>query len=262
MGRKSSELRKDGVPLLVEWMAQQHNNSDPVRAAAARYIGDRWPFSNGYNHARVLKLLGSENSEYLHGARLLTEDYAETFGLEADEQFEHVGVIGPLVPVAREQCTHHYKSGKLCDRDAVPGSGACGYHGGSWMNESERAEMVQRVSERLVDISDRAVGVLADLMDNARSEKVRHDAAVAILDRVGVGPVSKVELEITPAAEEAAAEIRGRLLKLAARNGDIVPGEIVEHPMGPKMSDCTSPLGAVCQDPACPLHFGEAGTGA
>jgi hypothetical protein len=26
---------------------------------------------------------------------------------------------------------------------------------------------------------------------------------------------------------------------------------------GPKMSDCTSPLGTVCKDPACPLHYGR-----
>lgn len=25
----------------------------------------------------------------------------------------------------------------------------------------------------------------------------------------------------------------------------------------PKMSDCPSPLGTVCKDPACPLHFGR-----
>lgn len=26
---------------------------------------------------------------------------------------------------------------------------------------------------------------------------------------------------------------------------------------GSKMSDCTSSLGTVCKDPACPLHFPE-----
>lgn len=219
MGRKQSELRDEGVPSIVFWLAQQHLNSDPVRAEAARYVGERWPFTNGYHHAKVLKTLASEEDPHLHGMRLLTEDYAELFGLAPDEQFEHVGVVGPLVPVARERCGHTLKSDKQCPRDAIPGAGFCGYHGGSWINETERAEMVGKISEKLVDLSSRAVTVLADLMDNARSEKVRLDAAAAILDRIGVGPINKLELSVTPQAEEAADQIRARVIQLAASDG-------------------------------------------
>lgn len=228
MGRDYKQLKADGVTPLVAWLAQQHANSDPTRAEAARYVGERWGFTNGYHHIHVLRALAAEEDPHLHGLRLLTEDYAELFGLEPDEQFENVGVISPLVPVARERCGHMLKSGKQCGRDAVPGAGLCGYHGGSWINETERAEMVSKVSERLVDLSLRSVAVLADLMDNARSEKVRHDAAVAIIDRIGLSPVQKVELGITSGAEEAADEVRGRLLRIAARNGLTVPGEVTE----------------------------------
>ncbi len=240
MGRKQSDLRDDGVPSVVFWLAQQHLNSDTERATAARYVGERWPYTNGYNHAKVLKTLAAEEDPHLNGMRLLTEDYADLFGLAPDEQFEHVGVISPLVPVGRERCGHTLKSDKQCPRDAIPGAGLCGYHGGSWINESERAEMVGKVSEKLVDLSGRAIEVLAHLMDNARSEKVRQDSAMAILDRIGVGPVNKLELSVTPAAEEAAEQIRARVIELAASDGvrvdrnrpgsEIVPGEVVPPP--------------------------------
>lgn len=52
---------------------------------------------------------------------------------------------------------------------------------------------------------------------------------------------------------------------------DVVDAELVEetlpevfggeeHPPDVQMSDCTSPLGTVCKDPACPLHFGQGRT--
>lgn len=43
----------------------------------------------------------------------------------------------------------------------------------------------------------------------------------------------------------------------AAQPDDVVDGVIVEDTPPAKMSDCTSPLGEVCKDPACPLHFGD-----
>lgn len=227
MARTRNDLRDSGVPSLVEWLAQQHNNSDPIRSSAARSVGERWPFTNGYNHTRVLKILAAEEDPHLTGLRLLTEDYADQFGLSSTEQFEHVGVISPLVPVASEPCGHIYKSGKGCGRDSIPGAGKCGWHGGSWINESERADMVAKVSEKLVDLSVRSVTVLAELMDGAKSEKVRYDAAVAILDRIGISPVNKVELSLTPKAEDAAEEIRARVLQLATKDGEaVVPGEV------------------------------------
>lgn len=234
-------IDRTAVPAFWEWMAQQHNNSDPQRAEAARYIGQRWQYGPWYKHQKVLAALAGEESEHLRGARLLTDDFTDLFQVDVAEQlagFQATGVISPLVPVSAQQCQHHYKSGKMCTRDAVVGTDKCGYHGGSWMNEQERAEMVERISAKLVDISDRAVNVLAHLMDNAKSEKVRHDSAVAILDRIGVGPISKVELDITQSAEFQAKQMRDRLAKMRARQipslpagetAEVVDGEIVEE---------------------------------
>lgn len=219
----------DEVPPIWEWLAQQHNNTDPVRAEAARYIVGRWQLGPWYNHRKVLSTLQSEDSDHLHGTRLLTQDFVEFFGIEPRDQVrEHnLGVVSPLIPVGREQCTHRYRSQKQCTRDAIPGTNLCGNHGGSWITDDERAEVVQKVSAKLVDISERAVVVLADLLDNAKSEKVRYDAAVAILDRVGVGPIQKLELSVTPEAERVASEVRSRILELKRRNEDTVEGEVV-----------------------------------
>lgn len=237
------ERRLDDVPPFWEWLAQQHNNTDAVRAEAARYIAERWQLGPWYNHRKVLSSLKAEESEHLHGARLLTQDFADLFDLAPEEQVrDHgLGVVSPLVPVGREQCTHEFKSGRRCRRDAVPGAGVCGQHGGSWMNESERAEMVQQINAKMVDLAERAVATMADLMDNAKSEKVRGDMAVALLDRIGVGPINKVELSVTPAAEEVTQTVKARLIALRggvapvdaeADDDGVVDGEVVSDSAG------------------------------
>lgn len=230
MGKpKKSSGRSDEVPPIWEWLAQQHNNADPLRAEAVRHVGERWQFGPWYNHRKVMSTLQAEESEHLHGMRLLQQDFVEFFDIEPEGQIrEHgLGVVSPLIPVGREQCTHTYRSGRRCRRDAVPGAGMCGDHGGSWISETERAEMVEKISQRLVDIGDRAIATMADLMDNAKSEKVRGDMAIAILDRIGVGPINKVELSVTPEAERVAHEVRARILELKKSNETII-GEVVE----------------------------------
>lgn len=237
MGKPRGSKPAERPPAFWEWLAGQHLNSDPERAEAARHVQERWQIGPWYNHRKALAALQSENSEHLHGLRLLTQDYVDFFGISEKDQITDydvgMGVLTPLVPVGREQCEHTFRSGKRCRRDAVPGTSLCGWHGGSWINESERAEMVQKVSERLVDLSERAVAQLAALMDNAKSEKVRYDAAVAILDRVGVGPIQKVELSVTPEAERVAQEVRARIYELKAKaKADTVPGEVVSDEEG------------------------------
>lgn len=215
--------RQDDVPPVWEWMAQQHNNTDPERAEAARYVSERWQYGPWYSHRKVLSTLTAEKNEHLHGFQLLTQDFVELFDIGVKDQLgEHrLGVVSPLVPVGREQCTHTYRSGKQCKRDSVPGAGLCGDHGGSWISEAERALIVERVSARLVDISERAVATMADLMDNARSEKVRGDMAIAILDRIGVGPITKMELDITNNAEDAATRVRDRMEQIRERRAEM-----------------------------------------
>lgn len=209
-------------PAFWEWMGRQHLNADPMRAAAAIHVKSRWDLGPWYRNNEALRALEGENSEHAQGLRLLTQDYAEQFDKSArDQMAERLGAISPLVQVFREQCSK-------CTADALPGAGVCSKHGGSWITEEERANVSAAIQERLVGLSVRAVSVLDDLMTNAKSEKVRYDAAVAILDRSGLGAVQKVEVSVTETAESAASEIRGRLISLQERAKDAtVPGEVV-----------------------------------
>lgn len=212
--RKSEGEDTPDIPPVWEWMAGQHLNSDPECAEAARHVSGRWGFSPYYNHARALRTLQSENSEHLNGLRRLTEQYADQFGIEPSKQIKTYGAITPLIPLHREQCSHDTSPGRHCTRDAVPGTGLCGNHGGQWITDAERLEIVRQISGRLVDISERAVSTLADLMDNAKSEMVRMQSAVSILDRIGLSPVQQIELNVTNQAEEAAAQVLENLTRI------------------------------------------------
>ena len=207
-------VESEEAPPIWEWMAQQHLNPDPECADAASHVNERWGFNHYYNHARALRSLQSEQSEYLHGLRKLTEQYTDQFGLEPNLQIKAYGSISPLIPLHRERCSYETSPSRFCKRDAVPGTGLCGNHGGQWITDAERLEIVKKISGRLVDISDRAVHVISDLMDNARSEKVRLEAAIAVLDRIGLSPVQQIELNVTNQAEEAAALVLENLNKI------------------------------------------------
>lgn len=211
----------DKAPPFWEWMSRQHLNADAVRAEAARYIASRWDYGPWYRNNQVLRALESENSPYANGLRLLMQDYSEQFDVSARDQMrERLGVVSPLVPVGREECNHPFPNGKRCTRDAIPGAGVCSVHGGSWITEAEREAMASAIQQRLIDLSTRAVTVLADLMDNAKSEKVRFDAAVAVLDRSGIGAVTKVEVSVTQEAEAVTDAVRARLEQIRARAGE------------------------------------------
>lgn len=207
-----------------QWLAQQTSNLDPDRAEAAKYVVERWPVTMT-SADRTLRTLIAEDSEHVSGFRLLIEEYVDYFGLDPSKQIDVLRMVAPGVEVPREKCTE-------CKREAVAGTGKCQRHGVGLMSEQERQLLVARVSERLVLASDRAVRVMLDLMDNARSEKVRGDMALALFDRIGAGPTTKIELNVSKSAEEAAEEVRGRLFKLRsvqddrrAAEHDVVQGE-------------------------------------
>ena len=213
-------------------MGTQHLNSDSVRAEAARALSARWGFWEGYSHAKVLRILAREHSEHLRGAQLLAEDYTQIFGMKPARQVLQFGALTPLVPMQVDECGH-----KSCTRDALPGNGMCGRHGGSYMTEDERKHLVELVTQRLVGMSDRALGVLEEILDTGKSEKVRADIALAILDRAGAGPTTKLNVSVSQGADEATAELRANLERLSARLsqpepglGPVVEAELVEEP--------------------------------
>jgi hypothetical protein len=116
-------------------------------------------------------------------------------------------------PTEEERCTARSKQrGDRCDRYSSAGQKVCYYHGGASPQAKAKAE------ERLAIMADRAMEVLADVMDDPESsdrDKVR--AAVATLDRAGYGAQRRVELTTT--ALEAELERLNREIALEEARG-------------------------------------------
>jgi hypothetical protein len=201
-------------PTFPEWMATQITNTEAARAEAAAHISGRWALTSWYSHDKVLRALEKEGSEHLHGARLLGADYAEQFKLSAVAAHQNGATILPFAPPG-ERCAEPKANGSLCMREAVPGAGRCGRHGGTWLTEDERRATAEAVTDQILEASAAALRVLTELLDNGVSEKVRLDAALAILDRSKPPSTTKIELEITQQGAQAAAEIEARLVALA-----------------------------------------------
>lgn len=200
-------------PPLWRWFSSQVAHSDPARAAAAREVRERWDLPTK-RFSAIDRALASEDSAHLVPFRLLLDEYRTVFGVDdGDEDFaRETGMAGLLVPFGPELC-------ESCTRDAVPGTGKCARHGGQWISPKDAADISRRIHDRLLTLSESALRVLQDLMDNGRSEQVRMMAATSILDRAGVGPHMNVNHsgEITVTDTDAAAiELRGRLERLAA----------------------------------------------
>jgi hypothetical protein len=225
------------IPIFGEWLLLQQTNTDPLRSEAARHIVGRWSVFPWYSHDRVLRMLGRENSEYLLGAQLLASDFAELFNVDPKSARDSGAAILPFAPQS-DLCREIKPNGRLCGREAVPGAGVCGRHGGQWLTEKERTQITSQVKDRVLEATDAAVRVLLELMDNGVSEKVRLDAALAVLDRAGAGATTKIEMEVTNAGIQATEEIRARLAALA---GDLVVEEIVVEPEPDPGADGTIP---------------------
>lgn len=223
-------------PPLWRWFSSQVAHSDPARAAAARHVRERWDIA--VKPFRVIdRSLAAEESPHLLAFRLLLDEYRTAYDIGADDDFaREVGTDGLLVPFAPEIC-------QSCNREAIPGTGACGRHGGQWITPKDMADISRRIHDKLVTMSETALRVLQDLMDNGRSEQVRMMAATSILDRAGIGPHMNVNhsgsVEVTD-MDAAAIELRGRLDRLAGNivdkaaiadqiAGIVVDAEVVEE---------------------------------
>lgn len=207
--------RKAAVPSMGEWLTMQTTNSDRMRRDAAVHVVGRWD-ARWLDFAKVLRILGREESVHLLGAQALAGDYASFFNITPSAQFKSSGAVGSLIPLDMVRCIELNRNGNQCTRPGVPGNDRCWQHGGTWITQEELDRVSAHVSERLMTATDRAVRVLEDLMDDARSELVRLQAALAVLDRSGIGPSSRIELDVTNSSEEAAREVRRRIDELAS----------------------------------------------
>lgn len=92
------------------------------------------------------------------------------------------------------------------------------------------------------DLAQKAVLVLADLMQTANSEKVRSDSANALLNHIKPPEVKKVELDIGMREDDSIKALKDRLNQLATiqqqqvRDGTTTVKEMAEMVLVPKSS--------------------------
>lgn len=189
------------------WLGAQYNNVEQSRREAARHVMGRWDVTSPwFSMARIMRTLEREESPFLPGFRALCDDFASQF---EEDAVKDIGSTGPFTPYEVTRCID-------CKREAVPGSDRCGRHGGQFLSAQDASKISRHTAARIIDATDRAVGVLVDLLDHGKSEKVRFDAAVAILDRAGHGPTSKIELDVNSGQVDAAALVAERLQGIEA----------------------------------------------
>lgn len=204
--------KKERRTPLWRWFSVQIGHSDPARAAAAKHVRDRWNTAF-ISFAKIDRSLAKEDSPHLLGFRELLDEYRMLYGISDDDDnfARETGVGGKLLPFAPEKCED-------CGREAIPGTGKCAKHGGQWISEKDRADISRRLHDRLLIMSESALQVLQDILDNEKSGHVRVQAAALVLDRAGFGANVNVTHSGTlaiDASDEAMDAIRGRLSQLA-----------------------------------------------
>lgn len=204
--KKDVDRKPPGRGQLGKWIGTQATNLEPTRRAAAVHIMSRWNVADPwFSFARTVRTLRREDSEFLIGALALADDYAQAFQADA---LAELGSVGPFVPYDIVTC-------EKCKREAVPGSTLCGRHGGQYLSASDAEQISAHTSARIMNATDKAFRVLEELLDEGRSEMVRLQAATALLDRAGIGPTSKVEIDLGTAGTDAANYLRERLAEAA-----------------------------------------------
>lgn len=88
------------------------------------------------------------------------------------------------------RCVHRKKSGEQCRNPAVPGATICRKHG---VNKF----ILAKAQKRLASFADPALTTLYDLMIKPSTpDNERGRYALAIIDRVGLGPSARFEFEV------------------------------------------------------------------
>lgn len=135
-------------------------------------------------------------------------------------------------PIRAVRCTGTTKNGpragRQCGHESILGANVCVVHGAQLPVVKKAA--VRRKEEirlRLVDLGDRAVDGIEDIMeDSAQSGAVRLKAYTEVLDRIGVR--GGVDVDVTVTTEMDPADLmRAKLAKLRERSAPVIDGEIL-----------------------------------
>ena len=88
------------------------------------------------------------------------------------------------------QCSAKSKqSQKRCKRHAIPGGSVCIIHGGG------AAQVIAKARQRILEMVDPALARLGQVIRDPESEASSVRAARDVLDRAGLKPVDKLQLE-------------------------------------------------------------------
>lgn len=99
--------------------------------------------------------------------------------------------VAPTTNGLSRQCVAHKKTGERCKKTPIKGGKVCNKHGGA-------APQVRKAArDRLLALREPAITTLGKVMRKGDTEPgVKVRAAVAVLDRTGMGPSSHVEVDI------------------------------------------------------------------
>lgn len=103
------------------------------------------------------------------------------------------------------RCKGHKKTGERCRQPALQGTTVCRYHGGA------APHVIAAARARLANAADSMASNLVGLAKSAESEAVRVRATEGVLDRVGIGRTTEVQVGPTKMKpyEEIYADIQG-----------------------------------------------------
>lgn len=107
--------------------------------------------------------------------------------------------------IQARRCKGHLKNGEQCHKPAIRGARVCATHGGS------APQVIAAARARLANAADAMASNLVGLAKTAESEAVRVRATEGVLDRVGIGRTTEVEVGPAKQApwEEIFADIAG-----------------------------------------------------
>lgn len=230
--RAQEAKRAQGLTRISKWLSVQSNNLDPLRREAASHVMSRWEVADPYfNPGRVLRTLTREQSPYLTGFQLLLDDYRTEF--HDDKAIREIGAAGPFTPVEIILCAK-------CSRTAVAGSDLCAKHGGQFLTPEDQQRISAHTAQMLTALTSKAVGALDDLMDNAKSEKVRFDAASRVLELAGIGPGMRITIDDSGAAQRQREAIEARIVQM--RDSLLASVKMKELESAPADSDDTADI--------------------
>ena len=191
-----------------------------------------------YNEQELPSLPGEEEEEIYYvdddGMEVKPESWSKGKN-SSREQGSNIPV--GFKPTARNplpvvRCTavirNGERKGERCSRWSIRGATVCLVHGGTIPNVKKAAEAkVEAARMRIIGDSELAVDTLFDLLKVGTADNVRLGAAKDILDRAGLKPGEKVDIDLTIGQEKPSEMIMKKLKTMGKKEIDNVEEAVV-----------------------------------